>query len=117
MRRAISEMRDDNPRGRGRRDEEGDFVFPRIVLSIDDVISLAHDTITIAETLSVPDETELADVRLDAERLIALAFETAPGAVLDALMQVLDGATMTDAAANLGMSRFAIRRAIDAWVK
>jgi hypothetical protein len=125
LRWAAQTVGAEHRRGRPTRrvhDEESDeIVFEALVYNLGGVVSSdGGDALSGEETLvDVHGEDLYGPVldRVEVEHILRLAATTAPTSVLIALCAIQDGATMTAASVRVGLSRFALRRAIDSWVE
>jgi DNA-directed RNA polymerase specialized sigma24 family protein len=120
VRSAARDVRAQNPppgaTTRPRRDEDGEFVPADPPLTLDQVVSAGEEAVTLAETIVA--DTDVEDLVLGvlgARALLDLVPQQAPPWLREALAQIAAGDTLSEAAAQVGQSRFAMRRAINHW--
>jgi hypothetical protein len=121
VRLAARDIRAENPHPgattRPRRDEEGEFVPADPPLTLDRVVSAGEEAITLAETIVADvDVEDLVLGVLGAQALLDQVPHEAPAWLREALALIAGGHTISEAAAQVGQSRFAARRAINHWV-
>jgi hypothetical protein len=101
---------------RPRRGEDGEFVPADPPLTLDHVVSAGEETVTLAETIVADADVEdLVLGVLGARALISLIPGEAPAWLRVAMALIADGYTVSEAAAKVGQSRFAVRRAMNRW--
>lgn len=125
LRSAVKAVGAEHRRGRPTRrvhdDLLDDDIFEPRVLSLGDIGAPDGfgDMSSEAMLADVRSEDAYGHVldRVDVEHIMRLAASTASTPVLIALCAIQDGATMSAAGVRVGLSRFALRRAIDSWVE
>jgi DNA-directed RNA polymerase specialized sigma24 family protein len=101
---------------RPRRDEGGEFVPTDPPLTLDLVVGAGEEAVTMAETIVA--DVDVEDLVLGvfgARALLDLVPDQAPTWLREVLALVANGHTVSEAAAEVGQSRFAVRRAINHW--
>jgi hypothetical protein len=86
-------------------------------LSLDQPITVASgDAVDPADVIKDRhDDVGAAEGKIEAARIIGIAYVTAPEGVAEMLTLTAADFTFTDACEALGLSRFAMRRSIDKW--
>jgi DNA-directed RNA polymerase specialized sigma24 family protein len=101
---------------RPRRNEDGEFMPTNPPLTLDQVVSAGEEAVTMAETiLADADIEDLVLGVLGARALLDLVPDQAPTWLREVLALAANGHTVSEAAAEVGQSRFAVRRAINRW--
>jgi hypothetical protein len=103
---------------RPRRDEDGEFVPTDPPLSLDRVVGAGEEAeaVTLSETIVANvDVEDLVLGVLGAQALIDLVPPEAPPWLRKAMALIAAGDTLSEAAAQVGQSRFAVRRALTRW--
>lgn len=93
--------------------EDSEMVFPRIVLTVDDIMLESGEPTEPAQ----PDLSADVAAAADAESLLGRASVDLPASAAEALERIYAGESLGEAAASTGLSRFSLRRTLDRWVE
>src|SRR5262249_38172115 len=101
---------------RPRRDEDDEFVSADPPLTLDQIVGPDEGAVTLAETIVAHANGEDQVLgTLGAQALLDLLPPEAPVWLREALALIAAGDTISESAAGVGQSRFAVRRAINSW--